>query len=424
MISEPQNQAWNYTSVNDSLVKLGLKCSELAKSSNNGINLNKLLSIVLATNEFENAVCEMEIFRNIGEPRGITTTICLNIFNQVNSNANVTIESLVNETILDLRGLPTEKFSKVRVRGLALGINQFNLTEDILFLKFNETDIQVEDFQTGYEYMELLCDSICEIKFKLIQFIELQHKIESIFQILRLFRPHPIHWKFYNLKSKSLFNHSSGTLRNIKYLSQEPKLIVNDLNKEEISKFYAFFKEHELDQRLLNTSNNHIDIALNRYEKAVLANEIVEEKITNAVSGLEALYLIERDELVYRFGLRISKVMSIFDYEHLETIKKLKTAYTIRSEFIHGQLSKEDKLEDILNFTLECLRKSIIVFLVLEKNGYKKEALIKKIEHGFVDKKISQELIDEIQKLTDELKFNLQQDYNVIKSNYNLQVIK
>src|SRR5207249_1076401 len=62
----------------------------------------------------------------------------------------------------------------------------------------------------------------------------------------------------------------------------------------------------------------HITLAYDRYSDGLLQNGIVERRIANVVMGLKALFLEENQELSYRFGLRISKSLSLFGKSPLE----------------------------------------------------------------------------------------------------------
>src|ERR1035441_5100154 len=56
---------------------------------------------------------------------------------------------------------------------------------------------------------------------------------------------------------------------------------------------------------------SHITLAYDRYSDGVLQNGIVERRIANAIMGLEALFLKENQEMSYRLGLRVGKLISI-----------------------------------------------------------------------------------------------------------------
>ena len=138
---------------------------------------------------------------------------------------------------------------------------------------------------------------------------------------------------------------------------------------------------------------SHTTLAYDRYSDGVLQNGIIERRIANAIMGLEALFLREKDELSYRLGLRVGKLISIVcNYNPLEVAESLKDAYEIRSAFAHGdQLSKRTgkKIErkysstkKLLLTVLDYLRVALVATVM---SGVNKVDLISLIDNALLD---------------------------------------
>ena len=87
----------------------------------------------------------------------------------------------------------------------------------------------------------------------------------------------------------------------------------------------------------------HLAIAYRHYSEALLSLIRTEEKITNAVIGLESLLLAENQEISFRFWVRGAKILGLLNYSPLDVKKILKIAYDIRSTFVHGDDLELDK---------------------------------------------------------------------------------
>jgi Apea-like HEPN len=124
----------------------------------------------------------------------------------------------------------------------------------------------------------------------------------------------------------------------------------------------------------------HLVIAYRHYSEALLNTVRIEEKITNAVIGLESLLLAENQEISFRFCIRGAKILSLLNFESLRVKNLLKIAYDIRSTLVHGDDIELDKkvrrlsenpqetnlfLIDLLNY----LRTLIVAMIFLSKNN-------------------------------------------------------
>jgi hypothetical protein len=112
-----------------------------------------------------------------------------------------------------------------------------------------------------------------------------------------------------------------------------------------------------------------------------------------------ALFLEETQELSYRLGLRISKILSLVGKNPLKVRGDIKEAYGIRSTFAHGghldykaKKRLERKYGDVKNLVLailDYLRLSIII-MILSRSS--KDELVDLIDDALLDSAKHQEL--------------------------------
>jgi hypothetical protein len=207
--------------------------------------------------------------------------------------------------------------------------------------------------------------------------------------------------------SDSLTNIISGT---VGLGGKETTLETYLITKEDVPRLREFW--HTLSNALPTSffdptiaETDYLTIAYNRYCDSLFQSGILERRIANAVMGLEALFLLgETQELAYRLCLRISKLLSLLEYDPHEIKKVVHDAYKIRSIFVHGGLldSRKKKIvseyrdiKNLLQLLLEYLRVSIVVIMLSDKE---KKELINLIENSTIDKKCEETLDNAVSK--------------------------
>lgn len=220
--------------------------------------------------------------------------------------------------------------------------------------------------------------------------VNYRDEIENIINCLRLFRLGSVFPVKIEPSPKSILaNRVTFSSGRAFFSAYRYPISRNDTPKlrEMLDKIKGLLPKQPLEARPEET--DPINIALQRYNDAVLKPESIESRITSAITSFEALYLKaeERAELSHRLSQRAAGLLGLFDLVQLEVYNNLKRAYDIRSTFIHGSSFDPERRKDIAELaekTLNYARVSLLIFLQL-KRLTDKESLINKIDNSLLD---------------------------------------
>jgi hypothetical protein len=234
-----------------------------------------------------------------------------------------------------------------------------------------------------------------------------QEEVKKTITILRLFKPGSVKHTTYRIHSDAISRIFGGTFGAGDTFPALETYHIKDDEVNNLKKFYErispilppIFYRWDVDRE------DHISIAYNRYSDAMLQSGIIERRIANAIMGLEALYFKpegEQQELIYRLGIRVAKVLGYFSFDPLQIRRTLKDAYRIRSIFSHGgHLGGKEKgkftkkyngdINNLLKIILDFLRISIIISITIQ---LKKDKFIDIIDNALIDQLSNQKLTD------------------------------
>jgi hypothetical protein len=316
----------------------------------------------------------------------------------------VSIDSLVKIFIKDLKEEPIKSEAEVELQGLVLGPEIVEPTFGTILRRTKVEDLEKAIPAHGLINRTFLANPSAIMKIELLERnpAEIQKKVENAITILRLFRIGSVKWISYKLSSESIAGWIGGTLSSG---SSEMALESYILEKQDATKLKRFWKA-------LNTAipesffgpgsmSNYLTIAYNRYIEALLKNGLFERRVANAVMGLEALVLKpgEKQELTYRLGIRISKLLALLGYNPYEARNITNDAYKVRNLFAHGgqldykgRKKLESKYNDTKNLLLPILDylRILLVIMILTKKG--KDEFIDLIDDSLIDKEKESQL--------------------------------
>lgn len=177
---------------------------------------------------------------------------------------------------------------------------------------------------------------------------------------------------------------------------------------EMLAKFWSRLVEH-LPQGISKAKiADYKSIAYDRYCDALLKNGLPERTVANAVMALESLFLPARHEgeLRYRLAVTVARVMGILGYDALSVKRRMKTAYDLRSRFVHGGRTTKDDQKAIAKlgdgFTLRHLRASILEYarvgiICSMSQSLGKDDFLALVENSLVSRDKEEELREALQ---------------------------
>lgn len=317
------------------------------------------------------------------------------------NSEKVIIERFVN----DLLEKPVRCSAEIQLQGVILRQQKIEPAHGIIIRQPISNDLEKE---TPYyppasaNRFLLNLSAIANIEFFGRQVNEIQEKVEQMIVILRLFRVGSIKYLSYRMDSDSITDiMARGTLTSGK---GDIALETSVIDKEDEPRLKIFWQvlDRVLPSSLYEPGRSnidHINIAYDCYSDALMHNGLLERRIANTIMGIEALLLDSTQELSYKLGLRSAKVMSLLGDNPQEVRQIVKDAYFIRSLFSHGsRLSYRKKkkleirygnIENILSSTLDYLRRTLVVMIIISKN---KDELIDLIDNSLIDNKKESEL--------------------------------
>jgi len=309
----------------------------------------------------------------------------------------VDLDSLARVFIKDLKEEPVKSSAEVELQGLALHPEKVEPSFGITIRKTKIEDLEKAGPMVGFinRTFPLHPSAIMSIELVERNPAEIQKKVEKAITILRLFKIGSVKWISCQVSSESITGMIGGTLGSG---SLEAALETYVIEKQDEAKLKRFWKalEPTLPESLFWSGSlpDYQTIAYNRYSEALLKNGLYERRVANAVMGLEALLLKpgEKQELAYRLGIRVSKLLSLLNHNPYETRKIINDAYKVRNLFAHGgQLDYKGRkklelryhnIKNLLLPTLNYLRTLLIVFILVKKG---KDEFIDLVDDSLID---------------------------------------
>jgi hypothetical protein len=303
------------------------------------------------------------------------------------------IDSLAAVFLDQLNGKPIRYGAEIDLQGIVLDIDQVEPELGIVIRRPVIDDFEREaDFNIGWQSSEPT--AIVRIDRVGVNANDLQRAMNRLVVVLRLFCIASVKWLCMRQFSESMIGAGSFTLSNGPH---EIVLHVGKINSQNRRKLESFWSQ--IDSSLSvdfpaspGAESDYLAIAYERYCGALTRPGLLEERIAQAVMGLEAILLNENLELAYKVRVRAAKLLSFFGEDAIHVSDVLKDAYSVRSTFAHGDrlsYKRTKKLNEkykpasnLLEETLEILRKALVTGILSRKG---KDPLIDMIDHALID---------------------------------------
>jgi hypothetical protein len=190
------------------------------------------------------------------------------------------------------------------------------------------------------------------------------------------------------MKTKS-YTPYGGTISRSTFLSREPKVIIKNSERDYLSTFIQYFEPRIPDAVIFGEPLDPLEISIKRYLESIRENLPIEEKLTRAVMGLEALFLENETELRFRLSLRVAQLLGYLNEDPPTVYAVVSEAYDYRSSHVHGSVLSSDKklkANEALKNIWRYLRKAILIWLIEDVSSEaKKRVFIKQIDGALID---------------------------------------
>jgi len=324
---------------------------------------------------------------------------------------------LIKNTKIDLEDFCIEKIDWTKVKDCFPDINpdqfiEHKYVENPYFIVFGEITDSPKNRHVGggiierdgktiisldepWEFYDLGLDHFQKVILLLNLF---KHSSVPVFTSVGFFR-----WTTDDVQYKT--KHTSANIDIVKYI---------DWDKESVAHHYWLTGDESKELIVFKTNiyplllkekprkeEKYLQIAMEYFLEGCLkeANDNDEMAALDFIIGLEALYLTKDQELKYRFANRVATLLSNKpEDERKEFQEYAQHVYDLRSDIVHGALSRKDIRKDLISTTgrkiggkvysiRELLRTSLVYFLSLHLNGLtKKEDILKRVDSALFSK--------------------------------------
>ena len=312
------------------------------------------------------------------------------------------LNKIITLFIDDLNGEPLKCGAEIKLQGLVLLQEEINFKISDTSINLRQTkavdlekDIPQYDFMQNY--FQPAPSAILTMEFFGREPLEIQHKVEQAISILRLFRVGSIKYISYHMHSESFMRFGFGTVTPSNTLSASENCIIKGEDAQKLKNFWEIMRNYTaiIFDEIANTNTHHINIAYKRYCEALMEGGLIERRTASAVMGFESLFLEEKknEEITYRLKMRISKLLTKFEFNPSKIKKVITDAYRIRSRYVHGGVLTHEyrkKFENeygsvnkLFQLIIEYLRISILIMIFIKKE---KAEFLDLIDDSLIDK--------------------------------------
>lgn len=371
-----------------------------------GTGLTAVEDKVKASEPFQAAVKEIAKIYNLGtnqaESKILTfvTKIAYVCLDEIN---NGKVIELVTLFLDDLNETPISWRPIVWIDGVWMETDSLKILDHVLLRKPEPTDLEYE-FPTGMEFYEREYhrnwpSAILECEYREKFPDSVRKNIDSVICSLRLFRVGSIERLSIQWNASSILMAYGGRVVQSDLV---PTPYRYGLTKEDTDSLRDFVTEIEplVHSEIIDKTieeSDYLSIAYDRYCGALLKHAVPESRLATAMMALEALYLKkdEHGELTERLSLRVAIALEPFGYNPPEVYKRVRRAYGIRSDYVHGSKVEQKDIANRAETILDYCRISILIFLQMRRE-LDKEKMIKLLSESILDSDKKKEYRDKM----------------------------
>ena len=308
------------------------------------------------------------------------------------------LESLVGDskkgtdTLLDdLEG----KACRWEVKAMVVGIvpeSQITLSENVILRKVAETDL-VYELPAGARLLSAreiwpLADSILEATLYSRYPGPVQRRIDSLCLSLSLYKETGAYWISCSFNPNSYLQFGAQ-LTGGSTVARQPRAVIKEDDYDSLNRFVRNYESRIPKAVIESRPVDPLEVSMKRYIDSIRGNLPVEERLTYAVMGLEAILLENETEQRFRLSLRAAQVLRYLNEDPSMVYSIVREAYGYRSSHVHGAILSDDarmKAQQALNMIWSYLRKVLLYTLAdgIISQAKKKEFL-KEVDRALID---------------------------------------
>lgn len=158
---------------------------------------------------------------------------------------------------------------------------------------------------------------------------------------------------------------------------------VNEDSMDDLRDFYSEIRPLITEEIINRENDDFLTIAFDRYQGAIADDDSDESRLTSAIMCLEALLLGNEGELSDKLARRTGILMGFFDeYHPIEVTNKTRSAYDIRSRYVHGsKIDDENDVSSLADEIIDYARRCILTILQV-RNEIEKAKLLNKLDES------------------------------------------
>lgn len=267
---------------------------------------------------------------------------------------------------------------------LALGLDNTEISLRATTLEDLQTEQPWHELMSYHRIWESLPSAILTVKLNSSGAQFLQEAVEESVAILRLFRVGGVRYISYDMEAEFLPDPmvAGSILSGGREVTGE-SYVVREADLPHLAEFWRQMSRMQppsISPFSATKAADAIGIAYQRYSDSLLISGTVEQRISTAMMGLEALFLrgAEKNEIGYRLRTRVAKVWGLLGRDPNTAVRVVSDAYEIRSAFVHGDVisakarraieRRHGDFRTVLRALLEQLRVTIVLHIILKLN--------------------------------------------------------
>ena len=317
-----------------------------------------------------------------------------------------TITNYISAFTSEIHGSPIQYDLKTFVSGLGVSVETIDITEELEIRQPTAEDLD-QEIRMEFPWYDIHArpivgstpTAIVNYSLKANSTMDIQEEIDEILSTLRLYNVGTVQFLGREETPASPFREGS------KFWDRNPNFppfgyVITEEDEEDLQSFFSELRPILRKHVLSSDNENYLSIAYERYENSIIDDSSPGSRIVSAIMALEAMYLSENEEgeLSDRLAQRAALIVNFHGRdEPIEVYRKLKKAYAIRSNYVHGsKIATEDRkgLPSLQRQLLNYTRISLVSHLQIQEKWTKSD-FISKIDNAVLDTSARESLEEE-----------------------------